>query len=164
MLPLYRQKFVFTLKIYCMKLVKTFLSIAVAFVCASCFYSCQSDDNGEEGSKVTSTEDYILTVASHKVEGVWAPVGGNPFLAELLAVKKDGSKDWKPLYSISGFNYEVGYEYRVRINETSYLDYRMGDPAWTELKILEVISKERKESEGLPENFIPEWYKELDKK
>ena len=44
------------------------------------------------------------------------------------------------------------------MSETSYLDYAMGDPAWTERDLLEVISKEQKESEGLPLHFIPDAY------
>lgn len=34
----------------------------------------------------------------------------------------------------------------------------MGDPAWTEYELLEVISKEHKDSENLPPHFIPNWY------
>ena len=34
----------------------------------------------------------------------------------------------------------------------------MGDPAWTEYELLEVISKEHKNSENLPPHFIPDWY------
>lgn len=34
----------------------------------------------------------------------------------------------------------------------------MRDPAWTEYELLEVISKEHKDSENLPPHFIPDWY------
>ena len=34
----------------------------------------------------------------------------------------------------------------------------MGEPAWTEYELLEVLSKECKESEDLPEDFIPDWF------
>ena len=34
----------------------------------------------------------------------------------------------------------------------------MGDPAWTERDLLEVISKVQKDSEGVPQHFIPETY------
>lgn len=34
----------------------------------------------------------------------------------------------------------------------------MGDPAWTEYRLIDVISKESRDSEGLPLNFIPSWY------
>ena len=37
----------------------------------------------------------------------------------------------------------------------------MGQPAWTEYELLEVTSKEKKVSEGLPKHFIPEaFYKD----
>lgn len=61
---------------------------------------------------------------------------------------------------IDGFEFEKGYEYKIKISETSYLDYRMGQPAWTEYDLLDVLSKEKKNSEGLPLHFIPEWFYE----
>lgn len=36
----------------------------------------------------------------------------------------------------------------------------MGEPAWTEYERLEVISKEKKDSEEMPLHFIPKWYYE----
>ena len=36
----------------------------------------------------------------------------------------------------------------------------MGTPAWTERELLEVISKDKKDSENLPLHFIPEAYYE----
>ena len=36
----------------------------------------------------------------------------------------------------------------------------MGEPAWTEYKLLEVLSKERKDSKDLPVDFIPDWYED----
>ena len=62
------------------------------------------------------------------------------------------------LPSISGFEYESGYEYILRISRTDYLDYSMGEPAWTEYALIEEISKEAKASENVPDNFIPEWF------
>ncbi len=47
-----------------------------------------------------------------------------------------------------------------RISETDYLDYTMATPAWTEYDLLEILSKEKKNSDGLPEHFIPEWFSE----
>ena len=41
---------------------------------------------------------------------------------------------------------------------TDYLDYSMGEPAWTEYALIEEISKEAKASENVPDNFIPEWF------
>ena len=36
----------------------------------------------------------------------------------------------------------------------------MATPAWTEYDLLEILSKEKKNSDGLPEHFIPEWFSE----
>lgn len=36
----------------------------------------------------------------------------------------------------------------------------MGQPAWTEYDLLDVLSKEEKKSENLPLHFIPEWFYE----
>ena len=118
--------------------------------------SCLSDMD-QEGKKITGHKEYELTVASVKLQGVLTSSGYN-LLAEVFAVKRDESSEWKAMGSIGGFEYEEGYEYRIRISETDYLDERMGDPAWTEYKLMEVLSKERRDSEGLPLNFIPAWY------
>ncbi|MDE7347845.1 MAG: DUF4377 domain-containing protein [Muribaculaceae bacterium] len=118
--------------------------------------SCLTDMD-EEGKKVTGYKEYELTVASVKLPGVLTSSGCN-LLVEVFTVKRDESSEWEAMGSISGFEYEEGNEYRIRISETSYLDERMGDPAWTEYKLMEVLSKDRKDSEGLPLNFIPVWY------
>lgn len=114
-------------------------------------------DNNEEGRKVTNYKEYTLMVASVKLPGVVTSSGSN-ILANVYAVKNERSTDWEMQGSIGKFEYEEGYEYQIRISETSYLDYRMGDPAWTEYELLEIISKERKNSENLPPHFIPNWY------
>ena len=118
--------------------------------------SCLSDMD-QEGKKTTGHKEYELTVASVKLPGVLTSSGSN-LLAEVFAVKRNETADWEPMGGIGGFEYEEGYEYRIRISETSYLDERRGDPAWTEYRLMEVVSKEKKDSEGLPLNFIPAWY------
>lgn len=117
--------------------------------------SCNEDD--EEGRKVTDYKEYTLTVASVKLPGVLTSSGSN-VLTDVYAVKTEQATDWEAHGRIGNFEYEEGYEYQIRISETSYLDYSMGDPAWTEYELLEVISKERKDSENLPPHFIPDWY------
>lgn len=92
-----------------------------------------------------------------KLPGVLTSSGNN-ILADVYAVKDENSTEWEAHGEIAKFEYEEGYEYQIRISETSYLDYRMGDPAWTEYELLEVISKEHKNSENLPPHFIPNWY------
>lgn len=114
------------------------------------------NDNNEEGKKVTDYEEYTLTVASAKLPGVLSSNSNS--LTDVYAVKKEHSTEWEAQGSIGKFEYEEGVEYQIRISKTSYLDYSMGDPAWTEYELLEVISKERKDSENLPPHFIPNWY------
>lgn len=139
-----------------MKTVRLFLSLVIILFSATSLCSCLSDDD-DEGRKVLSSKDYVITVASCKLEGVVASCG-NFTKTEVLAIRKDGSTNWEAWGGIQGFNYEPGYEYRLKVNETTYLDYSMGEPAWTEHKLLEVLSIDKKETEGLPEDLIPEWY------
>lgn len=117
--------------------------------------ACIIDDNEEaEGEKITEYKEYTLTVASRKLPGL-AYVGcGNDMPADVYAVKTGDSQEWEQLYFISGFDYESGYEYKIRISKTCYLDNRRGEPAWTEYKLLKIISKEKKDSEGLPSSFV----------
>lgn len=130
-------------------------TLFVAFLTFVVLSAC-SDDN-EEGRKITDYKEYTLTVASVKLPGIVTSSGSN-VLADVYAVKKEQSTDWEAQGSIDKFEYEEGYEYQIRISETGYLDYSMGDPAWTEYELLEVISKEHKNSENLPPHFIPNWY------
>jgi hypothetical protein len=123
----------------------------------SLFFAACSDDDSE-GKNIIDSKDYVLTIASHKVPGVVSECGNN-VLTEVYAVKKDHSDTWIQQSWIDGFEYENGYEYKIKVRETSYLDYNRSEPAWTEYKMTELISKEKKASEGIPDNFIPKWYK-----
>lgn len=137
---------------------KNLFSILGLFLCGSCFMSCLEED--EEGRKITDYKEYVLTVASEMKPGViWSE--GCDYLKEVYPVKKENAEEWEALGGIGGFEFEEGYEYRIKISEISYLDYGMGQPAWTEHELLEVTSKEKKVSEGLPKHFIPEaFYKD----
>ncbi|MCD8318778.1 MAG: DUF4377 domain-containing protein [Paraprevotella sp.] len=139
----------------CIMITKGLGGILFLFFCICCGVSCHNDD--EEGRKITDHQEYVLTVASKKVPGLLTSNGSN-YLKDIYAVKKDGSNDWSALGSIRGFDFKDGYECQIEVSETSYLDYSMGEPAWTEYKQLGVRSEEKKNSEGLPSHFIPEWY------
>ena len=117
--------------------------------------ACSDDD--EEGRKVTDYKEYVLTVASEKIPGVLWSDGFN-YLSEVYAVKQEQSDEWSAFGNIDGFEFEKGYEYQIKIGETSYLDYSMGTPAWTERELLEVISKDKKDSGNLPLHLIPKAY------
>ena len=135
---------------------KNFWGILLMAMFAVIGLTACSDDE-EEDRKVTDYKEFVLTVASKKVPGVlWSD--GRNYLSEVYAVKKEQSDGWSAFGFIGGFEFETGYEYQIKIGETSYLDYAMGDPAWTERDLLEVISKDKKDSEDLPIHFIPETY------
>lgn len=111
------------------------------FLCTFGLISC--DDENEEGRKVTDYKELVLTVASKKVPGILGD--GHSHLTEVYVVKEKPSDEWSAFGYIDGFEFEPGYEYRIRISRTSYLDYSMGQPAWDEQKLLEVISKDKKD-------------------
>lgn len=134
---------------------KSLLGIMTLFLCTFSFMSCDNDD--EKGRKITDYKEYVLTIASKKIPGTLWSAGSN-YLADVYAVKKEQANKWESLGAIDGFEFEKGYEYKIKMSETNYLDDSMGQSAWTEYKLLEIISKEKKDSEGLPMHFISEAY------
>ncbi len=136
---------------------KNLVGMFMLFLLTFTFISC--DKENEEGRKITDYKEYVLTVASEMKPGVMWSDGYN-YLKEVYPVKKENTEEWEALGYIDGFEFEKGYEYKIRISETSYLDHSMGQPAWTEYDLLEVLSKEKKDSEDLPLHFIPEWFYE----
>lgn len=138
---------------------RNLFGMLLLLLCMIGFLSCLNEDN-QEGRKVTGYEEYTVTVASTKLQGVLSSCGSS-FLSDVYAVKKEDSQEWEQLSGVQDFDYEVGYEYKILISETNFLDYNMGEPAWTEYKLLKVLSKEKKDSEELPDNFIPDWFQSV---
>lgn len=134
---------------------KSLLGIMTLFLCTFSFMSCDNDD--EKGRKITDYKEYVLTIASKKIPGTLWSAGSN-YLADVYAIKKEQSDKWESLGAIDGFEFEKGYEYKIKMSETNYLDDSMGQSVWTEYKLLEIISKEKKDSEELPMHFISEAY------
>lgn len=133
---------------------RNLLGILTLFLCTFSIIGCSDDE--EEGRKITGYTERILTVASKRLPGVFYE--GHSLLSEVYVVKENPSDEWSAYYDIAGFDYKPGYEYTIKVGETTYLDHSMGDPAWTERNLLEVIAKEQKESEGLPLHLIPDTY------
>ena len=120
---------------------KNLFGILMLFLLTFNFISCDKED--EDGRKITDYKEYVLTVASEMKPGViWSE--GNNFLKEVYVVKKEIAEDWEAMGYIDGFEFEKGYEYKIKVSETSYLDHSMGQPAWTEYDLLDVLSKEKK--------------------
>ena len=134
---------------------RNFVGALTLLLCASVFFSCSNDDEEEE-RKITNYKELVLTVASKKIPGV---LDGNKYVSEVYAVKNEQEDEWIAYYgNIAGFEHEKGYEYKIKVSETTYQDYAMDDPTWTERNLLEVISKVKKDSEDLPIHLVPETY------
>ena len=121
-----------------------FILISTLFVFSSCV-------KYEDGMKVYPAKEYI--VASER--GCWS--NGNDGWEPYFFVKEKRSNTWKRYDRIVGFdNYEPGYEYRIKaekIEDKSLLEYQDG-PSPVYLRMIEVLSSEKKDTEGLPENYL----------
>ncbi|QXP66164.1 DUF4377 domain-containing protein [Polaribacter sp. AHE13PA] len=68
-----------------------------------------------------------------------------------LLTKEEGAEDWGYFYSsITGFNYEEGFEYEVLISEKN-IENPPQDASSKEYTLIKVISKVEKISKNLPE-------------
>jgi len=134
---------------------KNLLKTILLFIFLVSFVGCEK--NEENGTpKVAGYQEYILTIALQKLQGI-VDTGFN-ILSDVDAAKKNISQQWKQLAGTQGLDYENSYEYATKISEINYLDFSCDTPAWSEYKLLEIISKEKKNYQGLPENFIPNWW------
>ena len=88
---------------------------------------------------------HTFTLASRLYYGD-APVG----MAQYYVIRYDGDELWQTCnYFITGFDYEQGYEYYLKA-ELVELEQPIMDWGNKEYKVIEVISKEKKDSENLP--------------
>lgn len=120
-----------------------FILISTLFIFSSCV-------KYEDGKKVYPAKEYI--VASER--GCWG--NGNDGWEAYFFVKEKGNKTWDIFDNIQGLNYEPGYEYRIKaekIEDKSLLKLQDG-PSPVYLRLIEVLSTEKKDSEGLPENYL----------
>lgn len=133
---------------------KKFNLIAILLLCVMSFGLTSCDEEEDHISIVY--DEYVMTVASKTLQGHIINDGAL-LQTEVLAVKTLAKPKWHafPMTSIKGFQYEPGYEYELLIGENSCVDDRLqDDPLWSEYKLVKVISKEKIESEGLPEDFL----------
>lgn len=67
-----------------------------------------------------------------------------------LLVKENGQTDWQYFYNqIEDFEYEPGYEYELEIVKEK-IDNPAADQSSIKYILIKVLSKKKKESEGLP--------------
>lgn len=136
-----------------MKKTKFYGILLVSLFASACMTACLGD--GEEGPEVVSREELTLTMASRKVKVRYVPAEGYPDDVEACAVRKGDAPEWEPFfYEIEGFGREDGLEYVLRVSETVYFDSRLMDSrTYKKYRLLDIVSAEQRESEGLPEAF-----------
>ncbi|HCO67374.1 MAG TPA: hypothetical protein DIT04_06420 [Dysgonomonas sp.] len=95
--------------------------------------SCTNNKNVE---RLTVASDYGACVGVVPQKCLW--------------IKAEGSDQWEFWYSdIEGFNYEPGYEYVLEVKRES-VALPAADQSSIKYVLEKVISKTRKQSEGLP--------------
>ncbi|MCI9245398.1 MAG: DUF4377 domain-containing protein [Alistipes sp.] len=102
-------------------------------------------------SVLPAQKESLVLVGGSSGEGVWNP---------LYICKNEDSADWRIWHTdfrIRGFDeiYEEGYEYRIRIR----IRYWQADPAIADhnprnCDLVELISKEKKDSQHIPSEFL----------
>lgn len=135
-----------------------FLSCLLVLVASISLPSCLDDDKNER--KIINQQVYELTIASKLVPGTVYGGCGNTYVSDVYAGKKKQSDEWSAFGPIAEFEYEEENEYRIQVEETTYEDHLMGEPVWTESRLLKVLSKEAKDSEDVPEHLLPKQYYE----
>ena len=114
--------------------------------------ACSDDDR--------DIELFSMVIASEKLDGIITDAClGNSREATVFAAKINGNKDWESFSDdITGFEYESGFEYTIIVEKETFNDPQMSVTRWEEFTLQEVVSKEKRSSEGLPTDFIPDWF------
>lgn len=124
-------------------------NLCLLFLASSLLMAGCKEDGGED-----RTQERTLYVASHRIR-LNLPAGG-PVLHYLT--RSEPGERWGHLLYIHDFQYEPGFEYLIRVRITEFTPEPGlivdGDP--TRYDCLEVLSKVRKTSEGLPDDAVEE--------
>lgn len=71
-------------------------------------------------------------------------------MTECFLIKKENVQSWELFYDfISGFEYETGFEYKLLVKREVLKNPPMDPPSVT-YHVVQLVSKEQKNSENLP--------------
>ncbi|MGN1225829.1 MAG: DUF4377 domain-containing protein [Candidatus Cryptobacteroides sp.] len=105
----------------------------------------------EGGLMIYPAKEYL--VASDR--GCWAfeGEGWEPY----YFVKEKGKNTWETFDRILGLEYELGHEYLIKAEKVVDKELlKIADaPSYIYLRLVKVLSIEEKDSEGLPDNYLP---------
>lgn len=120
---------------------KYILGLSLLVVCFSCLFITACDDNDTD----MHNKELIIKIASERLFFNGDGIGYLPYYGKTYY-----SDQWKSFDGISGFEYEEGYEYVLRIWQEKWHNGEIADAGIYRYKLLEVISKEKKDSEDIP--------------
>ncbi len=111
----------------------------IACLTAGGLTSCSNEDS--------ENKEMVITVASEKrIYSGLEEWGHSPYYA-----KESGNNQWIPWDHIEGFTHEEGYEYVLKIWQEKWHNGEIMDASIYRYKLLKVLSKVKKDSEGLPQ-------------
>ncbi len=122
---------------------KNFLFIFAAMLCCA-FAGCDDDK---------AVEVHDVTVASTRYDSGFVWEHGSVY----YIVKLDGEDRWTLWGYIHGFDYEPGYEYRIRVKVYEVDTEGMMDRSPFERRLDKIYSKELKTSD-IPEHMLEHVY------
>ncbi|NDV80675.1 DUF4377 domain-containing protein [Bacteroides sp. 51] len=101
------------------------------------------DDNDERHNK-----EMVVTIASEK------KIFDGDFLFSPYWAKEAGDDKWSAIDAIGGFEHEDGYECVLRIWREKWHDGEVADASIYRYKLLETLSKVKKDSENIPSQHL----------
>ena len=117
---------------------KILLLLLVPLFIVSC-----SDDDWRDDVRIMT-----VTVASQT--RAYTPVFGTPRQGVVVKFKDDG--EWERLGSIRDFDYEIGYEYTIKVKRQRY-DPNIADTPYYYYSLVKELSKVKKNSADLPRDI-----------
>lgn len=100
------------------------------------------------------------TMAEWTVASEWGIAQGVYGLQPVLLIQVDGGTTWNTMsHEIEGFDYEPGYEYKIRV-EAEKLPTPMEDSSQFKYSLLEQIEKKAAQT-PLPEGYLPRFTMEV---
>ena len=121
-----------------------YTAIAVMISAMSCD---RMDSPGSDYVDKTKDWTEVVTMVVSSELGTVYGMEGIP--SEGMKAKEEGKKDWNPFYfwEIEGFDYILGFEYRLKVEKTHIVDPPQDAPS-IEYKLIKILSEEFKLDDG----------------
>lgn len=129
---------------------KTIIShLLLAMLLSVSFVSCTTDDEHSKELTLIIASEKCANYSSWEECGNYSSWSSSPYFA-----KSTETDRWDTFSYIEGFDHEVGYEYRVKVWQEKWHNGEIADAPMYRYKLLEVLSKVKKDSENIPDQLI----------